>query len=92
MLNRKKEQRNGTPTLEIPKTSTYKAKEVSKKHLFSDDLFLQEEIMFLRKELNNKQQIIETMLRQISENITSIHQVENTTFSYVINKDVNIKS
>ena len=92
MLNRKKQQRSETPTLEIPKTSTYKAKEVSKKHLFLDDLFLQEEIMFLRKELDNKQRIIETLLQQISENAMPIHQEENTTFNNVINKDVNIKS
>ena len=70
----------------MAKTSTYIAKEVSKKHLFSDDLFLQEEIIFLRKELDNKQRIIETLFQQISENVMPIHQVENTTFNNVIEK------
>ena len=92
MLARKKQQRSKTPTPVTPKTSTYKAKEVSKKYLFLDDLFLQEEIMFLTKELDNKQRIIETLLQQISENVMPIHQVENTTFNNVINKGVNIKS
>ena len=50
MLTRKKLPRSKTATPVTPKTSTYKAKEVSKKHLFSDDLFLQKEIIFLRKE------------------------------------------
>ena len=48
MLTRKKQQPSKTPV--TPKTPTYKAKEVSRKHLFADDLFLQEEIIFLRKE------------------------------------------
>ena len=92
MLTRKKQQPSETPTTVTPKTSTYKAKEVSKKHLFLDDLFLQEEIMLLRKELDNKQRITEALLQQISEYIKPIHQAENTTFNNVINKDVNIKS
>ena len=61
MLTRKKQQPSETPTTVTPKTSTYEAKEVSKKH------FLQEEITLLRKELDNKQRIIETLLQQISE-------------------------
>ena len=56
-----------TPTPVTSKTPTYKAKGVSRKQLFSYDLFLQEEINFLRKKLDNKQQIIETLLQQISE-------------------------
>ena len=64
MLARKKQQRSKAPTAITPKTSTDKAKEVSKKKLFSDDLFLQEEIMFLRKKLDNKQRMIETLLQQ----------------------------
>ena len=92
MLTRKKQQRGETPTPVTPKSSTYKAKEISTKHLFSDDLLLQEEIMFLRKELDNKQRITETLLQQVSENVTPIHQVENTTFNNFINKVVNIKS
>ena len=48
MLTRKNQQPSKTPV--TPKTPTYKAKEVSRKHLFADDLFLQEEIIFLRKE------------------------------------------
>ena len=71
MLTRKKQQQSKTPSTITPKTSTYKAKEVSKKHLFSNDLFLQEEIMFLRKELDNKQRILETLLQQISENVNA---------------------
>ena len=35
MLTRKKQQPSETPTTVTPKTSTYEAKEVSKKHLFS---------------------------------------------------------
>ena len=49
------------------KTPTYKAKEVSEKHLFLGGLFLQEEIIFLGKELDNKQIIIETLLQQMLE-------------------------
>ena len=86
MLTRKKQQRSKTPTPVTPKTSTYKTKEVSKKHLSLDDLLLQEETMFLRNELDNKQRIIETLLQQISENVMPIHQVENTTFNNVIEK------
>ena len=73
MLTRKKQQRNKTPTPVTPKSFTYKAKEVSKKHLFSNDLFLQEEIMFLRKNQTiNK--ITETLLQQISTfTTTCIH-------------------
>ena len=48
--------------------------------------------MFLRKQLDNKQRIIETQLQKISENVMPIHQVPNTTFNNVIYKDVNIKS
>ena len=92
MLTRKKQQPNKTPTPVTPKTPTYKAKEVSKKHLFSDNLFLQKEIIFLRKELDNKQRIIKTLLQKISENVRPIHQEENTTLNNAISKDVNIKS
>ena len=91
MLTRKNQQPSKTPTPVTPKTPTYKAKEVSRKHLFSDNLFLQEEITFLRKELDNKQRIIGTLLIQISENVTPINQVENTTFNNVVIKDVHIK-
>ena len=69
MLTSKKKQPITTPIPVTPKTPTYKAKEVSRKHLFSDDLFLQERIIFIRKELGNKQQIIETLLQQLSENL-----------------------
>ena len=81
MLTRKKQERRETSTSLTPKTSTYKASEVSIKHLFSDDSFLQEEIMFLRNELDSKQRITETLLQQISENVMPIPQVENTTFN-----------
>ena len=91
MLTRKNQQPSKTPTPVTPKTPTYKAKEVSRKHLFSDNLFLQEEITFLRKELDNKQRIIETLLIQISKNVTPINQIQNTTFNNVANKDVHIK-
>ena len=49
-LTRKYQQRSKSPTPVTRKTSTYKAKEVSKKHLFSDGMFLQEEIIFLRRQ------------------------------------------
>ena len=39
-----KEQPSTTPIPVTPKTPTFKAKEVSRMHLFSDDLFVQEEI------------------------------------------------
>ena len=89
-LTRKK-QPSKTPTPVTTKTPAYKAKKVSRKHLFSDDLLLREEIIFLRKELDNKQRIIETLLQQISGNVRLTHQLENTNFNNVINKDVNIK-
>ena len=54
MLTRKKQQPSTTPILVTTKTPTYKAKEVSRKHLFSDDLFLQEKMIILRKELDNR--------------------------------------
>lgn len=92
VLTRKKQQPSKTPIPVAPKTSTYEAKEVSKTYLFSDELFLQEEIIFIRKELGNKQRIKETLLQQISENVRPIYQIENTTFNNVINKDVNMKS
>ena len=91
MLTRKKQRPSKTPTPVTTKTPTYKAKEVSRKYLFSDSLFLQEKNIFLRKELENKQRITETLLQQISENVRPIYQVENTTFNNVITKDVNIK-
>ena len=50
MLTRKKQQPSKTLTPVTPKIPTYKAKEVSRKHLFSDGLFLQEEIILLRKD------------------------------------------
>ena len=43
-------------------------------------------MIFLRKELDNKQRIIEMLLQQISKNVSLIHQVEKTTF----NDDVNV--
>ena len=86
MLTSKKQQPNTTPIPVTRKTLTNKSKEVSRKHLFSDDSFLKEEIIFLRKELDSKQRIIETLLQQISENIRPIDQVENTTF----NNDVDV--
>ena len=46
MLTTKKQQPSTTPIPITPKTPFYKAKEVSRKHLFSDDLFLQEETFF----------------------------------------------
>ena len=85
MLTSKKQQPSTTPIPVTPKTPTYKAKEVSRKHLFSDDSFLKEEIIFLRKELD-KQRITEMLLQQISENVWPIHQVKNTTF----NSDVDV--
>ena len=57
-----------------------------------DDLFLQEEIVFLRTELDSTQQIAEILLKQISENFRPMNQVENTTFNNFIKNDVNIKS
>ena len=48
MLTRKKQQPNTTPVPIAPTTPIYKAKEVSRKHLFSDELFFQEEF-FLRR-------------------------------------------
>ena len=86
MLTSKKQQPSTTPMPVTPKTPIYNAKEVSRKHLFSDDSFLKEEIIFLRKELDNKQQIIETLLQQISESVRPIHQVKNNTF----NNDVDV--
>ena len=86
MLTSKKKQPSITPIPVTPKTPTYKAKEVSRKHLFPDDFFLQEETIFLRKELDNKQRINETLLQQVSENVRPIQQVENTTF----NNDVDV--
>ena len=70
MLTSEKQQPSTTPVPVTPKTPTYKAKEVSRKHLFLDDLFLQEEIIFFRKKLGNKQRIIKTVLRQILENVS----------------------
>ena len=81
MLTSKKKQSSTTPIPVTLKTPTDKAKEVSRKHLFSDDLFLQEEIIFLRKELDNKQRIIETLLQKLSENVRPIQQIDNTTFN-----------
>ena len=49
-------------------------------------------MIFLRKELGNKQQIIEKLLQQISGNVRPIHHAENATFSNDVNKDVNIRS
>ena len=86
MLTSKKQQPSTTPMPVTPKTPIYNAKEVSRKHSFSDDSFLKKEIIFLRKELDNKQQIIETLLQQISESVRPIHQVKNTTF----NNDVDV--
>ena len=51
-----------------------------------DDFFLWEETIFLRKELDNKQRIIETLLQQILENVRLVYQVENTIF----NDDVDV--
>ena len=81
MLTSKEQQPSTTPIPVTPKTPTYRAKEVSRKHLFSDDLFLQEKIIFLRKELDNKQRTTETLLQQILENFRPIQQVENTPFN-----------
>ena len=92
LLTRKNEQPGKTPTPATTKTPTYKAEEVSRKHLFLDDLFLQEEIVFLRTELDSKQRIAEILLKQISENFRPMNQVENTTFNNFIKNDVNIKS
>ena len=47
-----------------------------------DDLLLQRDIIFLKKELDNKQRTIGMLLQQISENIRPTHQVENTTFNH----------
>ena len=82
MLTSKKQQPSTNSIHATHKIPIYKAKEVFRKHLLSDDLFLQEKIIFLRKELDKKQQIIETLLQQISENVRQIQQVENTTFNY----------
>ena len=76
----KKTQPSKTPSPLTPETPTYKTKVVSRIHLFSDDLFLQEEITFLRKELYNYQRIIETLVQQILEDVRLIHQAENTNF------------
>ena len=92
ILTSEKRQPSKIPTPATPKLATYKAKEASRKHLFSYNLYLQGEIIFLRKELGNKQRIIETLLQQVSENIRLIHQVEATTFNNDSNKNVNIKS
>ena len=48
MLTRKKQQPSTTPVHITPTTPIYKAKEVSRKHLFSDELFFQE-VFFLRR-------------------------------------------
>ena len=42
-------------------------------------------MIFLRKELDNKQRIIEMLLQQISKNVSLIHQVEKTTFNDHVN-------
>ena len=43
-------------------------------------------MIFLLKELDNKQRIIDMLPQQISENSSLIHQVENTSF----NNDTNV--
>ena len=50
-----------------------------------DDLLLQKDIIFLKKELDNKQQTIGMLLQHISENIRPTQQVENTTFNHDFN-------
>ena len=52
MLIRKKQQPGKTTTPVTPNTPTFKTREVSKSHLFSDDLFLQRETIFLRTKLD----------------------------------------
>ena len=54
MLTSKKLQPSTTPIPVTPKAPTYNTKEVPRKHLFSDGFFLQKEITFLWKELDNK--------------------------------------
>ena len=54
MLTSKKLQPSTTPSPVTSKAPTYKRKEVPRKYLFSDDFFLQKEITFLWKELDNK--------------------------------------
>ena len=68
MLTRKKQQPSKIRTPITTKTPPYKVIYVFRKHLFSDDF---------RKELHNKQRIIETLLQQISENVRPIQKVEN---------------
>ena len=74
MLTRKKQQPSTTPIQVTPKTPSYKAKEVSRKYLFSDDLLLQVKIIFVRKQLDNKQRIIEKLIQKILESVRPIHQ------------------
>ena len=68
MLTRKKQQPSKIQTPITTKTPPCKVMYVFRKHLFSDDF---------RKELHNKQRIIETLLQQISENVRPIQKVEN---------------
>ena len=52
ILTRKKQQPSTTPISVTPKNPAYKVKEVSRKHLFSNDFFLRGEIIFLTNELD----------------------------------------
>lgn len=64
---------NIIPILLIPKNLTYKVKQVPRTQ------FLGPLVFSPRKELDNKQQIIDILLQQISENNKLVCQVEYTT-------------
>lgn len=64
---------NIIPILLIPKNLTYKVKQVP------GTQFLGSLVFSPRKELDNKQQIIDILLQQISENNKLVCQVEYTT-------------
>lgn len=64
---------NIIPILLIPKNLTYKVKQVPRTQ------FLGSLVFSPRKELDNKQQIIDILLQQISENNKLVCQVEYTT-------------
>ena len=71
LLTWKKKQPSTTPIPVTPKTLTITQKK------FLESIYFR--IIFLRKELDNKQWITETLLQQFSENVRPTQQVENTT-------------
>ena len=69
MLTSQKQQPSIAPIPVTPKTPTYKAKEVSRKHVFGWHIPAGRNYFF-RKKLDDKQRIIKTLLQQILENVS----------------------